>query len=72
MNNNPYFMSLLIGILVFIVMSLYKKSKNEDVNRTECFKMSAIFSLLSFGALQVYDKKPSPIMTEPFISSLEP
>lgn len=68
MNTNPYFLSIATGIVVFLMMTVIKRNKKENVDRSELFKISAVVSILCFGILQFYDKKPLPTLTEPFTS----
>jgi hypothetical protein len=46
----------------------YKKSKNENVDRSELIKISVLVSALILGILMVYNKPMEPVLSEPFIS----
>ena len=72
MTNNEIFLSLGAGLCVFIIITAYKKSKNENIDRNEIAKLSLVISAIVFGILLVYNKPMEPVLAEPFISSSIP
>ena len=71
MNNNPYFISLGVGFVVFIAIVLLKRSKSEEVNRADVIKIALVAAGLTFAALNVYERPQTPVLAEPFIASCE-
>ena len=65
------FISLGAGISIFIIMSAYKKSKNETIDRNELAKVSLIVAAIVFGVLLVYNKPMEPVLSEPFMATGE-
>ena len=72
MTNNEIFLSLGAGLCIFIIITAYKKSKNESIDRNEIVKLSLVISAIVFGILLVYNKPMEPVLAEPFISSSIP
>ena len=66
MTANELFLSLGAGLIVFIIVSAYQKSKNEHVDRNETFKISLVVAAIVFGILLVYNKPMEPVLSEPF------
>ena len=66
MTANELFLSLGAGLIVFIIVSAYKKTKNEQVDRNETFKISLVVAAIVFGILLVYNKPMEPVLSEPF------
>jgi len=69
MNPNEIFISAASALVVFILITIYKNSKNETVDRSETCKISVVVGLLIFGILAVYTKPLEPILNEPFTSA---
>lgn len=69
MTNNEIFLSLGAGLCIFIVITAYKKSKNENIDRNEIAKLSLVISAIVFGILLVYNKPMEPVLAEPFMGS---
>ena len=67
MSTNELFLALGAGLVVFIIVSAYKKSKNEAVDRNEIFKIALVVTAIVFGILLVYNKPLEPVLSEPFI-----
>jgi hypothetical protein len=72
MTNNEIFLSLGAGLCIFIIITAYKKSKNETIDRNETAKLSLVISAIVFGILLVYNKPMEPVLAEPFITSSIP
>ena len=72
MSTNELFLALGAGLIVFIIVSAYKKSKNEVVDRNETFKISLVVTAIVFGILLVYNKPLEPVLSEPFIAAPSP
>lgn len=72
MSTNELFLALGAGLVVFIIVSAYKKSKNETVDRNETFKIALVVTAVVFGILLVYNKPLEPVLSEPFISGPPP
>jgi hypothetical protein len=72
MLSSELFISLGAGLCVFILLTGYKKSKNENVDRSELIKISVLVSALILGILMVYNKPMEPVLSEPFISGSIP
>ena len=69
--NNPYFISAISGIIVYIVQLLLKNSKGETIHKMDMVKISLVVSIGVFAILGFYEREKLPILTEPFISSSE-
>jgi hypothetical protein len=69
MLSNEIFIALGSGLCVFILLTGYKKSKNENIDRGELIKMSVLVSALILGILMLYNKPMEPVLSEPFIES---
>ena len=69
--NNPYFLSALAGLCVFIFQVILKKSKNLVVDRAEILKLAAASTAITFGILHFYERPLEPVLNEPFTSSFE-
>lgn len=69
MQTNELFIALATGLITFIIISAYKKSQNQDINKADCFKISLLFASITFAILSVYTKPLEPILSEPFESS---
>ena len=65
------FIALGAGLSIFIVMSAYKKNKNETVDRNEIAKISLFVAAIVFGVLLVYNKPMEPVLSEPFMTGGE-
>ena len=68
MLSNEIFISLSAGLCMFIMLTAYKKSKNETYERGELIKMSLLVSSLILGILLLYNKPIEPVLSEPFIA----
>lgn len=68
MNKNEIFLALGAGLCTFIIISAYKKSKNENVDRNEIAKLSLVITAIVFSILLVYNKPMEPVLAEPFVS----
>ena len=69
MSTNELFLALGAGLVLFIIVTAYQKSKNEAVNRNETFKISLVVTAIVFGILLVYNKPLEPVLSEPFIAA---
>ena len=49
MSTNELFLALGAGLVVFIIVSAYKKSKNEAVDRNEIFKIALVVTAIVLG-----------------------
>lgn len=61
------FISVGAGLCTFILLIAYKKSKNENVVRSEVLKMSMFVSAIIYGILMLYNKPTEPVLSEPFL-----
>tara|TARA_B110000977_G_C11091322_1_gene497068 strand:+ start:12020 stop:12259 length:240 start_codon:yes stop_codon:yes gene_type:complete len=68
MTGSELFISSGAGLCMFIMLTSYKKSKNENIDRGELIKISILVSALILGILMVYNKPVEPVLSEPFIS----
>ena len=66
MSSNEIFLALGAGLCIFIIITAYKKSKNENIDRNEMAKLSLVITAIVFGILLVYNKPLEPVLTEPF------
>ena len=66
MNYNEFFISISSGLVIFILISAYKRSKDESINRGECLKISCVVSAIVFAIITLYSKPLEPILSEPF------
>ena len=67
--NNPYVLSFISGIVIYIFNIILQKSKNKEVEKLESIKLAVIVMIGVFALLHYYEKEISPILSEPFISS---
>ena len=65
-NFNECFISLASGLVIFIIISAYKRSKDEKINKSECLKISCLVSSIVFAIISLYSKPLEPILSEPF------
>ena len=69
--NNPYFLSALVGFVTYIVQMILYKTKNQATEKIDLLKISLFVTICTFILLNFYEKAPSPVLSEPFISSGE-
>ena len=67
--NNPYILSAISGICIYIFSTLLQKSNNKEVEKIENVKLSIIVMIGVFAILHFYEKETLQVLSEPFISS---
>ena len=74
MEQNPIYIAIIIGIISYILMLLYKNiTKEKNFQNSDLIKISVTLMIITYVGIYLYypiDKSPI-ILSEPFISASE-
>ena len=72
MQNTQYVYPIGTVLLVFVLLAINKRMSNENVDRIELGKIALLCGTVVYIVLQVNQSSSQiPVLSEPFISSLE-